>query len=165
MHGLHPFLRIMSLPHDPMAGLILPLVDTAVPEWQTTLDALLSLPDVADPVGFSGGVISTGIRLALIEPHIAGAVLFAGSVVPRIMFGEAPRVKILLHVLLQWDDEGNDRQVALDVFDAFRLSGEDAVRQHGRPYRRSRIRQGRRGQVLRPPPDANAIRQDEHHQL
>jgi hypothetical protein len=24
-----------------------------------------------------------------------------------------------LHVLLQWDDEGNDRQMALDLFDAF----------------------------------------------
>jgi hypothetical protein len=24
-----------------------------------------------------------------------------------------------LHVLLQWDDEGNDRQLALDLFDAF----------------------------------------------
>lgn len=99
--------------------LILPLVETAVPEWQTTLDVLLSLPDVAGPVGFSGGVISTGIRSALVDPHIAGAGLFAGSVVPRIMFGEAPRMKILLHVLLQWDDEGNDRQMALDVFDAF----------------------------------------------
>lgn len=24
-----------------------------------------------------------------------------------------------LHLLLQWDDEGNDRQAALDLFDAF----------------------------------------------
>ena len=28
-------------------------------------------------------------------------------------------VAIPLHVLLQWDDEGNDRQAALDLFDAF----------------------------------------------
>jgi hypothetical protein len=28
-------------------------------------------------------------------------------------------VTIPLLVLLQWDDEGNDRQVALDLFDAF----------------------------------------------
>jgi hypothetical protein len=32
---------------------------------------------------------------------------------------EAHRVTIPLHVLLQWDDEGNDRGMALDLFDAF----------------------------------------------
>lgn len=35
------------------------------------------------------------------------------------MFAEARQVTIPLHVLLQWDDEGNDRQLALDLFDAF----------------------------------------------
>ena len=38
---------------------------------------------------------------------------------PRAMFEEARQVTIPLHVLLQWDDEGNDRQAALDLFDAF----------------------------------------------
>ena len=51
---------------------IVPLVEKAVPEWRTTLDALLSL-----------------------------------------------QVTIPLRVLLQRDDEGNDRQLALDLFDAF----------------------------------------------
>ena len=32
---------------------------------------------------------------------------------------EARRVSIPLHVLLQRDDRGNDRQMALDLFDAF----------------------------------------------
>jgi hypothetical protein len=59
------------------------------------------------------------IRLALVEPRIAAAGLFAGSFVPRSMFDEARQVMIPLHVLLQWDDEGNDRQSALDLFDAF----------------------------------------------
>jgi hypothetical protein len=99
--------------------LVLPLVDKAVPEWQTTLDALLSLPDIRGPVGYSGGVIAIGIRLALVEPRIAAAGLFAGSFVPRAMFDEARQVTIPLHVLLQWDDEGNDRQLTLDLFDAF----------------------------------------------
>jgi hypothetical protein len=99
--------------------LVLPLVEEAVPEWQTTLDALLSLPDISGPVGYSGGVIGIGIRLALVEPRIAAAGLFAGSFVPRAMLDEARRIKIPLHVLLQWDDEGNDRQLALDLFDAF----------------------------------------------
>src|SRR3954454_14780133 len=99
--------------------LVLPLVEEAVPEWQTTLDALLSLPDISGPVGYSGGVIGIGIRLALVEPRIAAAGLFAGSFVPRAILDEARRIKIPLHVLLQWDDEGNDRQLALDLFDAF----------------------------------------------
>ncbi len=99
--------------------LILPLVDKSVPEWQSALDALLSLPEIGGPVGYSGGVISIGIRLAVVEPRIAAAGLFAGSFVPRAMFDEARQVTIPVHVLLQWDDEGNDRQAALDLFDAF----------------------------------------------
>ncbi|MFD0468139.1 hypothetical protein ACFQ0B_07340 [Nonomuraea thailandensis] len=64
-------------------------------------------------------MISIGIRLAVVEPRIVAAGLFAGSFVPRIMFEEARQVTIPLLVLLQWDDEGNDRQAALDLFDAF----------------------------------------------
>ncbi|MEV7359384.1 alpha/beta hydrolase [Kitasatospora sp. NPDC091276] len=100
-------------------ALILPLVDKAVPEWRAALDALLALPEIGGPVAYSGGVISIGIRLAVVEPRISAAVLFAGSFVPRSMFEEARQVTIPLHVLLQWDDEGNDRQAALDLFDAF----------------------------------------------
>ncbi|MEV4060839.1 dienelactone hydrolase family protein [Nonomuraea dietziae] len=100
-------------------ALILPLVEKAVPEWQAALDALLGLPELGGPVGYSGGVISIGVRLAVVEPRIAAAGLFAGSFVPRAMFEEARQVTIPLHVLLQWDDEGNDRQAALDLFDAF----------------------------------------------
>jgi dienelactone hydrolase len=99
--------------------LVLPLVEKAVPEWQSALDALLSLPEIGGPVGYSGGVISIGTRLAVVEPRISAAVLFAGSFVPRALFEEARQVTIPLHVLLQWDDEGNDRQQALDLFDAF----------------------------------------------
>ena len=99
--------------------LVLPLVEKAVPEWQATLDALLDLPEIGGPVGYSGGLISIGIRLAVIEPRISAALLFAGSYVPRTMFEEARQVTIPLQVLLQWDDEGNDRQMALDLFDAF----------------------------------------------
>ncbi|MEU8464021.1 alpha/beta hydrolase [Streptomyces sp. NPDC029003] len=100
-------------------ALVLPLVDKAVPEWRAALDALLALPEIGGPVGYSGGVISIGVRLAAVEPRIAAAVLFAGSFVPRAVFEEARRVTVPLHVLLQWDDEGNDRQASLDLFDAF----------------------------------------------
>ncbi|WP_055557865.1 dienelactone hydrolase family protein [Streptomyces sp. NBRC 110028] len=99
--------------------LVLPLVEKSVPEWQAALDALLPLPGVGGPVGYSGGVIAIGVRLAVVEPRISAAVLFAGSFVPRTLFEEARQVTIPLHVLLQWDDEGNDRQRALDLFDAF----------------------------------------------
>jgi hypothetical protein len=120
-------------------ALILPLVEKAVPEWQSALDALLSLPEISGPVGYSGGVISIGIRLAVVEPRIVAAGLFAGSFIPRAMFEEARRVTIPLHVLLQWDDEGNDRQAALDLFDAFgskekslhaNMGGHTGVPQH-----------------------------------
>ncbi|MCJ1705468.1 MULTISPECIES: alpha/beta hydrolase [unclassified Rathayibacter] len=104
---------------DVVDRLILPLVDRAVPEWQTTLDEVLGRPEIAGKVGFSGGVIAVGTRLAALDPRIAAAGLFAGSYVPRITMEEARRVTVPLHVLLQWDDEGNDRAAALALFDAF----------------------------------------------
>ena len=104
---------------DVIDRLVLPLVERTVPEWQAALDALLALPEIGGPVAYSGGVLAIGIRLARVEPRIVAAGLFAGSYVPLSMFNEARAVTIPLHVLLQWDDEGNDRQRSLDVFDAF----------------------------------------------
>jgi dienelactone hydrolase len=104
---------------DIVDRLILPLVERAVPEWQQTLDAALALPEIAGPVGYSGGPIAIGIRLATIDSRIVAAGLFAGSYVPASTFDEARRLTLPLHVLLQWDDRGNDRQMALDLFDAF----------------------------------------------
>ena len=97
---------------------IVPLVEQAVPEWQTTLDALLSLPEISGPVGYSG-MAAIGIRLAVVEPRISAAGFFAGGFVPGTLREEARQVTIPLLFLLQWDDEGNDRQLALDLFDAF----------------------------------------------
>ncbi|WP_369224400.1 dienelactone hydrolase family protein [Streptomyces sp. R39] len=95
-----------------------PLVEKAVPEWRTALDALLSLPGIGGPVGYSGWT-ALGIRLAVAEPRIAAAGLFAGGYVPRAQREEARQVTVPLLLLLQWDDEGNPRQRALDLFDAF----------------------------------------------
>ncbi|TXS48091.1 alpha/beta hydrolase [Streptomyces sp. uw30] len=95
-----------------------PLVEKAVPEWRTTLDALLALPEIDGPVGYSGWT-ALGIRLAVAEPRIAAAGFFAGGYVPRTQREEARQVTIPLLFLLQWDDEGNPRQRALDLFDAF----------------------------------------------
>ena len=95
-----------------------PLVAQAVPDWRTTLDGLLALPEIEGPVGYSGWT-AVGIRLAVLEPRIAAAVLFAGGFVPGAQREEAQRVSIPLLFLLQWDDDGNPRQRALDLFDAF----------------------------------------------
>ncbi|MFJ8634724.1 dienelactone hydrolase family protein [Streptomyces sp. NPDC093568] len=99
-------------------SLVGPLVEKAVPEWRTTLDALLALPGVGGPVGYSGWT-ALGIRLAVAEPRIAAAGFFAGGYVPRAQREEARQVTVPLLFLLQWDDEGNPRQRALDLFDAF----------------------------------------------
>ena len=90
----------------------------AVPEWRITLEALLALPGIGGPVGYSGWT-AVGIRLAVVEPRIAAAGFFAGGYVPRAQREEARHVAIPLLLLLQWDDEGNPRQRALDLFDAF----------------------------------------------
>jgi len=104
---------------DTIDRLVLPLVDKAVPEWQSAVDALTELPEIGDRVGCSGGLISVAVRLAAVEPRISAAVLFAGSFVPYSIVEEARSVTIPLHVLLQWDDEHNDREMALELFDAF----------------------------------------------
>jgi len=97
---------------------IVPLVEKAVPEWRTTLDALLSLPGIGGPVGYEG-MTAIGIRLALVEPRISAAVFFGGGFVPGTLFEAARQVTIPLQFLLQWDDEGMERQPVLDLFDAF----------------------------------------------
>jgi len=108
-----------SVSGDIVDRLVLPLVQAAVPEWRAVLDALLERPELRGPVGYSGGLISIGVQLAAVEPRISAATLFAGSFVPRSIVEVARRVTIPLYVLLQWDDEGNDRRTALDLFDAF----------------------------------------------
>src|SRR5689334_4457284 len=52
---------------DIFESFIVPLVEQAVPEWRTTLDALLALPGIGGPVGYSG-MAAIGIRLAVVEP-------------------------------------------------------------------------------------------------
>ncbi|MGW5003833.1 alpha/beta hydrolase family protein [Streptomyces parvulus] len=99
-------------------ALVGPLVENAAPEWLTTLDALLELPGIGGPVGYSGWM-ALGIRLAAADPRIAAAGFFAGGFVPRAQREQAPRVRVPLLLLLQWDDEGNPRRRALDLFDAF----------------------------------------------
>src|SRR3954469_7424336 len=128
---------------------LVPLVDRAVPEWRTTLDALLSLPGIGGPVGYEG-MTAVGIRLALVEPRIAAAVFFGQGFVPGTLREEARQVTVPLQFLLQWDDEGMERQPILDLFDAFGSKEKDPARQPGRARRHPMVRGGRRGAVLHP---------------
>jgi dienelactone hydrolase len=107
------------VPEDVVEALVLPLVDRAEPEWRALVDQLQALPGIGGPVAWSGGVLALGIRMATADPRIAAAVLFAGSWVPRRVDAEARALTVPVHVLLQWDDAGNDRQRALELFDAF----------------------------------------------
>ncbi|CAL9316841.1 hypothetical protein [Streptomyces sp. SudanB52_2052] len=119
--GLRRAMRAGEPVDEILESLVGPLVENAVPEWRTTLDALLELPETGGgPVGYSGGWTALGIRLAVVEPRIAAASFFAGGYVPRAQREEARQVTVPLLFLLQWDDEGNPRQRALDLFDAFR---------------------------------------------
>ncbi|MET8468434.1 alpha/beta hydrolase [Streptomyces sp. NPDC006422] len=99
-------------------SLVGPLVANAAPDWLATLDAALALPEIGHRVGYSGWT-ALGIRLASTDPRIAAAGFFAGGYVPRAQREEARQVTIPLLLLLQWDDEGNPRQRALDLFDSF----------------------------------------------
>lgn len=98
--------------------LVIPLVDAAEPESRAAIDALLELPEISGPVGCDGGVFALGLRLAANEPRVAASVLFAGTFVPEAIIKEARDITIPVHVLLQWDDAGGNRDQALRVFDA-----------------------------------------------
>jgi len=100
--------------------LVLPLVEQAVPEMLTALDVLQDRPEIEPgPAAIAGGVISIGVGLAAAEPRIAAAVLFAGSLIPRSILALARQVTVPVQMLLQWDDEHNDRHRSLELFDAF----------------------------------------------
>ena len=103
---------------DIIDAFVLPLVEKAVPEWQATLDALQSLPEIGAPVGYEG-MTAIGIRLAVTEPRIAAVNFFAQGFVPGAVREQARQVAIPLQFLMQWDDEGMARQPTLDLFDAF----------------------------------------------
>ena len=133
--------------------LVLPLVEKAVPEWQATLDALLSLPEIGGPVGYAGGVIAIGIRLAVVEPRIAAAAPVRREFrAPRhVRGGPAGH-----HSAAGPAAVGRRRERPADgpgPVRRLRLQGEDAARQHGRAHRRPAVRGGRRDPVLRPAPE------------
>ena len=64
-------------------------------------------------------MVGIGIRLAVVEPRVRAAVLFGQGLVPGVLREQAREVAVPLQFLMQWDDEGMERQPVLDLFDAF----------------------------------------------
>ena len=54
----------------------------------------------------------------MVKPRVRAAVLYAGSLIPAAIVDEARSVTVPVQMLLQWDDEWNDRGQALAVYDA-----------------------------------------------
>jgi hypothetical protein len=110
----------------PLAPIIAPfngsLVERAVPEWQLTIDALQSLPEIGGhgSIGYSGMTLASaiGISLAAADRRISAAI-FGGVFVYDAVLAAARRVTIPIEFLLPWDDAEIDRESGLALFDAF----------------------------------------------
>jgi pimeloyl-ACP methyl ester carboxylesterase len=111
---------------EPLAPTITPfntsLAERAVPEWQRTIDALQSLPEIGDaaPIGYSGMTLASaiGIPLAVADPRIRAAI-FGGVFVYHAMLDAARQLTIPIEFLLPWDDDEIDRESGFALFDAF----------------------------------------------
>jgi dienelactone hydrolase len=100
------------------------LTERAVPEWQATLDALQTLPEIGTeaPVGYGGGIslgTAIGVPLTAVEPRITAAIFGGGFFVYEALIEAARRITVPVQFLLPWDDEYVDRQSSLALFDAF----------------------------------------------
>ncbi|MFD1813702.1 alpha/beta hydrolase [Rhodococcus gannanensis] len=105
------------------------IAERAVPEWQSTLDALQALPgiDSSVPVGFGGMMlgVATGMMLTAADTRI-GAVGFGAVFVNDALLDAARQVTVPVEYRIPWDDEHLDRGAALALFDAF-ASGEKSL--------------------------------------
>jgi cephalosporin-C deacetylase-like acetyl esterase len=97
------------------------LAERAVPEWQTTLDALQQLPEIGTdgPIGYLGLTMGTaiGVPLTAVEPRITAAVF--GIFWHEPLAEAARRITVPIEFALQWDDEHVPRESGLALFDAF----------------------------------------------
>jgi hypothetical protein len=111
---------------EPLGPIIAPfngsLAERAVPEWQLTIDALQSLPEIGEqaPIGYSGMTLASaiGIPLAVAEPRIRAAI-FGGVFGYDALLTAARQLTIPLEFLLPWDDAEIGRECGLTLFDAF----------------------------------------------
>jgi hypothetical protein len=111
---------------EPLDPIVAPfnasLAERAIPEWQLTIDALQSLPEVgaAAPIGYSGMTVASaiGIPLVVAEPRIRAAI-FGGVLAYDALLAAARQVTIPTEFLLPWDDAEIARDHGIAVFDAF----------------------------------------------
>ena len=105
-----------------LAGYCASVAERAVPEWQATIDALLTLPEIGAhaPIGYSGMSLASaiGIPLAAAEPRITAAV-FGWASAHDALLDAAKRVTIPIEFLLPLDDKEIPREFGLELFDAF----------------------------------------------
>jgi dienelactone hydrolase len=112
--------------------------ERAVPEWIATLDALQSLPEIADgPVGYSGMTLATeiGVRLIATDPRI-GAAALGGAFASDSLIEVARRITVPVQYLLAWDDPEIDRESTFILYDAL---GSTEKSLHANPGPHSRV--------------------------
>jgi pimeloyl-ACP methyl ester carboxylesterase len=108
------------------------ITDAMVADWQATLDALQTLPEIGlDPVGYWGLSMGTifGLPFVAAEPRVRAAVLGLMGVSPEPttdpwqahnqlrLGGDARRITVPVLFLAQSDDELVPRDHALALFD------------------------------------------------
>ncbi|KXF52499.1 hypothetical protein AXA44_47345 [Rhodococcus sp. SC4] len=128
---------------EPIAPIVIDynmsLAERAVPEWQATLDALQSLPEIGAeaPIGYGGvnlGVV-TGLMLTAVESRIA-AVSFGGVYVHDALIEAARKITVPVEYRIPWDEDGIDHTSAVALFDAF-ASREKTL--HAHPGRHNQV--------------------------
>ncbi|MFD4367016.1 alpha/beta hydrolase [Rhodococcus sp. NPDC058521] len=126
---------------EPIAPIVidysLSVAERAVPEWQTTLDALQAMPEIGvdTKVGYGGvtlGVV-TGIALAAADSRIA-ALSLGGVFVNDSLIDSARKVTVPVECRMPWDGDEFERDAGIALFDAF-ASKEKALHVYsGRDY-------------------------------
>ncbi|OBF33652.1 hypothetical protein A5724_19030 [Mycobacterium sp. ACS1612] len=115
-----------------VAGYNAELTQRAVPEWQATLDALQTLPEIGAeaPVGYGGVAlgVATGLKLTTVDRRI-GAVSFGAAVVTPALIELARSITVPVEYWMPWDDENSSRESDLALFDAF-ASQQKTLRAH-----------------------------------
>ena len=113
------------------------LAERWLPEWQTTLDALLTRPEIGidAPIGYEGvslGVV-TGVMLPAVDSRIA-ALSFGGVFVDAALIEAARKVTIPVEYRIPWDDDQFDRTSEFALFDAFASKDKTMHAYSGRQY-------------------------------
>lgn len=97
------------------------LVDRAVPEWRTTIDALQQLSDIGTDTAIGWGGMTLGVAIGLtlitVEPRIRAAAFGPVLVYDRLV-DTARRTTIPVDFTIAWDDEYIDRTAGIALFDA-----------------------------------------------